>query len=151
MDAALPLRLIGMRELRSHNSWMHNVEKLMRARDGQPLRMNPADAAARNHRATETSLASAPASGEVAGVPVLVTEDMTPGVVALPHGWGHRGGWRRANAAGGVNVNALASAVARLARAARGDVEAQRDPCRGDRGSRRRLGRARPLSAVAVS
>ena len=47
----------------------------------------------------------------MAGVPVLVTDDMTPGVVALPHGWGHRGGWQRANAAGGVNVNELASAA----------------------------------------
>jgi formate dehydrogenase len=34
---------------------------------------------------------------------------MTPGTVAVPHGWGHRGGWRLANDAGGVNVNALAS------------------------------------------
>jgi len=41
---------------------------------------------------------------------VLVTEDMTPGTVALPHGWGHRGGWSLANAAGGVNVNLLTSA-----------------------------------------
>jgi hypothetical protein len=35
--------------------------------------------------------------------------EMTPGTVALPHGWGHRGGWSLANAAGGVNVNLLAS------------------------------------------
>jgi formate dehydrogenase len=34
---------------------------------------------------------------------------MTPGVVALPHGWGHKGGWNVANEAGGVNVNLLAS------------------------------------------
>ena len=43
-------------------------------------------------------------------VPVLVTDEMTPGTVALPHGWGHRGGWSLANAAGGVNVNLLSSA-----------------------------------------
>ena len=40
---------------------------------------------------------------------MLVTDEMTPGTVALPHGWGHRGGWRLANEAGGVNVNQLAS------------------------------------------
>ena len=108
-DPALPLRLIGMRELRSHNSWMHNVEKLMRARDGQVLRMHPRDAAERA-LSDGDAVAIRSASGEVAGVPVLVTDEMTPGVVALPHGWGHRGGWRRANAAGGVNVNELASA-----------------------------------------
>jgi anaerobic selenocysteine-containing dehydrogenase len=109
-DPALPLRLIGMRELRSHNSWMHNVEKLMRARDGQVLRMHPSDAAARSLADGDTVCIRS-ASGEVEGVPVLVTDEMTPGVVALPHGWGHRGGWRRANAAGGVNVNELSSAA----------------------------------------
>jgi formate dehydrogenase len=42
-------------------------------------------------------------------VPVKVTDEMTPGTVALPHGWGHKGGWNVANDAGGVNVNLLAS------------------------------------------
>ena len=109
-DPGLPLRLVGMRELRSHNSWMHNVEKLMRARDGQAVRMHPSDAASRS-LSDGDRVCIRSASGEVEGVPVLVTDEMTPGVVALPHGWGHRGGWRRANAAGGVNVNDLASAA----------------------------------------
>jgi formate dehydrogenase len=39
---------------------------------------------------------------------VTVTDEMTQGTVALPHGWGHRGGWRLANEAGGANVNQLA-------------------------------------------
>jgi formate dehydrogenase len=34
---------------------------------------------------------------------------MTRGTIAVPHGWGHRGGWRRATTAGGANVNLLAS------------------------------------------
>jgi formate dehydrogenase len=109
-DPSLPLRLIGMRELRSHNSWMHNVEKLMRAREGQVLRMNPADASPRS-LADGDPVEIVSASGAVTGVPVMVTDEMRPGVVALPHGWGHRGGWKRANAAGGVNVNDLASAA----------------------------------------
>jgi formate dehydrogenase len=41
-------------------------------------------------------------------VPVLLTDEMTRGTVALPHGWGHRGGWRLANEAGGANFNLLA-------------------------------------------
>ncbi|HEV2813837.1 MAG TPA: molybdopterin-dependent oxidoreductase [Solirubrobacteraceae bacterium] len=110
LDPSLPLRLIGMRELRSHNSWMHNVEKLMRARDGQVLRMHPADAASRSLSGGDL-VGIRSASGEVAGVPLLVTDEMTQGVVALPHGWGHRGGWKRANAAGGVNFNELSSAA----------------------------------------
>jgi anaerobic selenocysteine-containing dehydrogenase len=42
-------------------------------------------------------------------VPVKVTDEMTPGTVALPHGWGHRGGWRLANENAGANVNLLSS------------------------------------------
>ena len=49
-------------------------------------------------------------SGELR-VPVRVTDEVMPGVVALPHGWGHRGGWQVANAAGGVNVNQLMSSA----------------------------------------
>jgi formate dehydrogenase len=45
-------------------------------------------------------------------VPVKVTDEMTEGTVALPHGWGHRGGWQVANAAGGANSNLLMSADA---------------------------------------
>ena len=45
-DPAFPLRLIGMRELRSHNSWMHNSPLLMRGGRVQALRIHPDDAAA---------------------------------------------------------------------------------------------------------
>ena len=45
----------------------------------------------------------------VVEVPVTLTADMTAGTVALPHGWGHHGGWQRANAAGGASSNVLAS------------------------------------------
>ncbi|HEX8745314.1 MAG TPA: molybdopterin-dependent oxidoreductase [Thermoleophilaceae bacterium] len=107
-DATLPLRLIGMRELRSHNSWMHNVPALMRGERRHALRMHPADAAARSlEDGMPARIRSA--AGEVE-VPVAVTDEMTPGVVALPHGWGHRGGWRLANAAGGANSNDLMDA-----------------------------------------
>jgi len=41
-----------------------------------------------------------------------VTDEMTEGTVALPHGWGHHGGWQVANSAGGANSNVLASAKA---------------------------------------
>jgi len=42
---------------------------------------------------------------------VTLTEDVSAGTVAIPHGWGHAGagGWRRANAVGGVNSNVLVS------------------------------------------
>lgn len=103
-----PMRLIGLRELRSHNSWMHNAPLLMRGGREHHARVHPDDAAA-------TGLAD----GDVCRItsrhgslelPARLTDEVKRGTVAVPHGWGHRGGgWRRANAAGGVNVNALAS------------------------------------------
>ena len=108
-DGALPLRLIGMRELRSHNSWMHNVPALMRGGRVHALRMHPDDGAPRG-LADGAVVRIRSEAGEVE-VPVTLTDEMTPGVVALPHGWGHRGGWRLANEAGGVNSNRLMSAA----------------------------------------
>lgn len=112
-DAAdFPLRLIGMRELRSENSWMHNAPLLLRGGRRQTARMHPDDAAAIGAAEGATVRLSTP-HGAIE-LPVTLTEDLKPGVVAVPHGWGHKGTgrWRRANAAasgGGVNVNLLMS------------------------------------------
>jgi anaerobic selenocysteine-containing dehydrogenase len=106
-DPERPLRLIGLRELRSHNSWMHNAKLLMRGGRTQTLRVHPDDAAA--HGLDDGDMVRLASKSGAVEVPVLITDDMTPGTVALPHGWGHRGGWQTANAAGGVNVNVLAS------------------------------------------
>jgi anaerobic selenocysteine-containing dehydrogenase len=106
-DPAFPLRLIGLRELRSHNSWMHNSEKLMKGDRVHRARIHPADAEAHGIGDGEpVRLASA--HGEVELL-ARVTDEVKPGTVAAPHGWGHAGGWQTANAAGGVNVNELAS------------------------------------------
>jgi anaerobic selenocysteine-containing dehydrogenase len=113
-DPERPLLLIGMRELRSENSWLHNAPLLLRGGRRHLARMHPADAAAIGAAEGDTiRLASATAAIEL---PVTLTEDLMPGVVAVPHGWGHKGTgrWRRANAAhdgehGGVNVNLLMS------------------------------------------
>jgi formate dehydrogenase len=86
---------------------MHNAPLLMRGGRTQALRMHPADADAAALADGDRALLRSE-SGTVE-VPVAVTDEMTPGTVALPHGWGHRGGgWRLANDAGGVNVNQLA-------------------------------------------
>ena len=107
-DPQHPLQLIGMRELRSHNSWMHNSPLLTRGGRTQPLHMHPSDAAKQGvTEGQRVRLASK--SGEVE-VPVAFNEDLIEGVVALAHGWGHRGGWKIANEVvpDGVNVNVLA-------------------------------------------
>jgi formate dehydrogenase len=86
---------------------MHNAPLLMRGERRHALRMNPVDAVAAGVADGETvRIVSRAGSVEV---PVTVTDEMTEGAVALPHGWGHRGGWQVANRAGGVNVNLLAS------------------------------------------
>jgi anaerobic selenocysteine-containing dehydrogenase len=105
-DEELPLRLIGLRELRSHNSWMHNAPLLMRGGRTHAVRVHPDDAAA--HGLEDGEQAKIESRAGAVTVPVLVTDEMTPGSVALPHGWGHRGGWALATSAGGVNFNLLA-------------------------------------------
>jgi formate dehydrogenase len=101
-----PLRLVGLRELRSHNTWFHNVDRLMKERR-QTVRVHPKDAAEFG-LADGDPVAIVSRSGRVE-VPVRLTDEMAPGVVALPQGWGHRGGWKTAVAAGGANYNDLTS------------------------------------------
>jgi formate dehydrogenase len=104
-----PLRLIGLRELRSHNSWMHNSPMLMRGKRTHAARVHPDDAVA--HGLSDgggVRITSKHGSLEVA---VKVTDEIVAGTVALPHGWGHHGGWQVANAAGGANSNVLAGSA----------------------------------------
>lgn len=98
------LRLVNLRKLRSINSWMHNVEALVRS-DAPRLLIHPADAAARGLE-DEASAKLATAQGSI-DVVVSLTEDVRPGCVAYPHGWGNHGGWARANGKGGGNLNAI--------------------------------------------
>ena len=112
--ADFPLRLIGMRELRSENSWMHNAPLLLRGGRRHRARMHPADASALG-LADGDAVRLVTRHGAIE-LPVALTDDLKQGVVAVPHGWGHKGtgGWRRANAAargGGVNVNLLMSSA----------------------------------------
>jgi anaerobic selenocysteine-containing dehydrogenase len=102
-----PLRLIGLRELRSHNSWMHNAPLLMRGGRTHAARLHHDDAERLGIGDGDRCRISSPhGSIEIAA---MVTDEVKPGTVAVPHGWGHRGGWEVANRAGGANVNLLAS------------------------------------------
>ena len=102
------LSLIGRRALRSNNSWMHNSERLVRGKNRCTLQMHPRDAAVR-HLNDGDNVHVASRVGEVV-VPVEVTNGVMPGVVSLPHGWGHgRAGTRLAvaNTHAGVSINDL--------------------------------------------
>ena len=107
--AGYPLRMIGLREPRSENSWMHNSPLLMRGDRRQHALIHVDDAADRQIVDGDEVRISSP-YGAIT-VPVKTTKDLVAGVVAVPHGWGHKGtgGWRLANRAGGANVNQLTS------------------------------------------
>ena len=102
------LLLIGRRHQRDNNSWLHNVPRLTRGRPRHALLAHPDDLAARGIRSGETVVVRS-ATGRVE-VEVEATDDVMPGVVSLPHGYGHRReGVRLRHAADlpGVSVNDL--------------------------------------------
>jgi len=104
-DVRFPLRLFSIRELRSHNSWLHNVPELLTGRRGCHAVMNPGDAlSAGVHDDDEVVVTSA--WGTVR-TPVRVSDEVAPGALGMTHGWGHRGRWNTAVAAGGSNYNLL--------------------------------------------
>jgi len=81
------LLLIGRRQLRSNNSWMHNSQRLVRGKPQCTILMHPTDAAQRQLRPGQTvSVRSRVGSVDV---PIEISEEMMPGVVSIPHGWGH--------------------------------------------------------------
>jgi anaerobic selenocysteine-containing dehydrogenase len=81
------LLLIGRRQLRSNNSWLHNSQRLLRGKPRCTMLMHPTDAAHRQlSSGQKVRLRSRVGSVEV---PVEISEEMMPGVVSIPHGWGH--------------------------------------------------------------
>ncbi|WP_425574782.1 molybdopterin-dependent oxidoreductase [Mycolicibacterium pallens] len=102
------LVLVSRRHLRSNNSWLHNVSALMKGRDRCTLLMHPEDAASRGVSGGD-HVTVASSAGRIE-VPVELTDAIKPGVVSMPHGWGHgKPGTRMAVANGspGVNTNIL--------------------------------------------
>ncbi|MFA5121442.1 molybdopterin-dependent oxidoreductase [Zavarzinia sp.] len=107
--AAQGLVLIGRRHVRSNNSWMNNSRRLVKGPARHRLQMHPTDMEARQIR-DGTAVAVTSRTGTVE-IEVEACEDVMPGVVCLPHGWGQatRDGIRLsvAREAGGVSFNDL--------------------------------------------
>jgi anaerobic selenocysteine-containing dehydrogenase len=100
------LVLIGRRELRSNNSWMHNVPSLVSGRERCVLYVHPDDAA--RYQVRDGEMAVLESRVHRGDVRVAVTDEMRPGVVSLPHGWGHADSapWQKvAGSHPGVSVN----------------------------------------------
>lgn len=81
------LRLIGRRHVRSNNSWLHNSQRLVKGRDRCTLMIHPRDASRCGLKPGDSAMVSSQAGRVV--IPVEITEDLMPGVVSIPHGWGH--------------------------------------------------------------
>lgn len=102
------LLMIGRRHLRSNNSWMHNIDVLVKGKDRCTLLIHPADAEARGLRSGDCADVRSTA-GALTAI-VEVSDEVMPGVVSLPHGWGHDTPGARLSVAErrpGVNLNRL--------------------------------------------
>jgi anaerobic selenocysteine-containing dehydrogenase len=94
------LLLIGRRHLRNNNSWMHNSARLVKGRPRHQLLMNPDDLAKRE--LTDGQLVNVSSAAGTVAVEVAASNDMMPGVVSLPHGFGHGRPGVRLSVAGNV-------------------------------------------------
>ncbi len=84
------LLLIGRRQLRSNNSWLHNSQRLVKGNPAKPqctILMHPTDAADRQLGSGQKVVVRSRVGSIV--VPLKVSDEMMPGVVSIPHGWGH--------------------------------------------------------------
>jgi anaerobic selenocysteine-containing dehydrogenase len=79
--------LVGRRHVRSNNSWMHNIDVLVKGKERCTLQINPADAERIGLEPEGRAKVSSTAGTLV--VTVEVSDDIMPGVVSIPHGWGH--------------------------------------------------------------
>jgi anaerobic selenocysteine-containing dehydrogenase len=109
MQERRSLQLITKRERNSHNSWMHNVPRFVEgARGTNYLYMHPQDAAGR--ALADGARCRVRTEVGVLEVELKLSDDLMPGTVALPHGWGHQRaqGLTTARKTRGVNANLLA-------------------------------------------
>ncbi|MFI6870912.1 molybdopterin-dependent oxidoreductase [Nocardia sp. NPDC050406] len=103
-DGAPEMVLIGRRQLRSNNSWMHNVAPLVGGSNRCTLHIHPDDVA----RLGLNGHAVVKSAAGTLTVPLEPTEEIMPGVVSLPHGWGHGDSAQTvAREHAGVNANVL--------------------------------------------
>jgi anaerobic selenocysteine-containing dehydrogenase len=102
------LLLIGRRHQQNCNSWMHNSERLTKGQARHQLLVNPDDLAARG--LIDGALVKVTSRVGTVEVEAKSTDEMMPGVVSLPHGYGHqKEGIRmeRASQVEGVSINDL--------------------------------------------
>ncbi|HEU4842628.1 MAG TPA: molybdopterin dinucleotide binding domain-containing protein, partial [Burkholderiaceae bacterium] len=145
VDAALAapagapeLVIIGRRQLRSNNSWMHNLPVLAKGPYRCTVLVHPADAARLG--LADGGSAQIRNGARMVQAQVALSEEMMPGVVSLPHGWGHDLPGTRLGVAAerpGANLNALLDEQLRdplSGNAVLSGVAVEMRPCQGDGG-----------------
>ena len=108
ISGSYPLLLIGRRLLRSHNTWCHNSYRLVKGRNECTMLINPADA----DKYDITTGDTVTVSSEVGTLQIEanITDQMMPGVISIPQGWGHsddEANLSVAKSKPGVNINLL--------------------------------------------
>ena len=104
------LLVIGRRDVRTNNSWMHNLPTLAKGPFRCTALVHPSDAQRHGVADGAMALLRNPATGGQVQAQVHCSADMMPGVVSLPHGWGHDLPGAQLHLAAqrpGVNLNAL--------------------------------------------
>ena len=105
------LILIGRRNVRSNNSWMHNHQRLIKGKPRCTMLINPEDAQAL--KLTDGQLATVQTEQGALTIAAEIDDGMMPGTISIPHGFGHDKAGSQLSIAeqnAGVNVNALISA-----------------------------------------
>jgi len=88
VPAADEMLLIGRRHIRSNNSWMHNSNRLVKGKPRWQLLMHPTDLA--KHDLQDQAQVRIQSRVGAVETQVLASDEVMPGVVSLPHGWGHK-------------------------------------------------------------
>lgn len=107
-DQTDKLLLIGRRDVRSNNSWLHNSQRLVKGKNRCTVMMNPQDAQ-RLNLSSEQAVDVCSTVGSIQ-LPVEITDAIMPGVISIPHGWGHNKQgtrWSKAQRHAGQSVNSL--------------------------------------------
>lgn len=103
-----PMQLIGRRDPRTNNSWMHNSYRLVKGKNRCVALVNTQDALAHALEEGDEIVVSSN-SGNIS-LPVKITDDIKAGIISIPHGWGHVYDDMQLSIAqehAGVNINEL--------------------------------------------
>jgi len=86
--SAFDLKLIGRRDPRSNNSWLHNSYRMVKGKPRCLALVHPQDADSRNLQDGDMAVVRSRV-GEIR-IPVALSDTMMRGVISIPHGWGHQ-------------------------------------------------------------